>query len=60
MKSYTTVKVEAEFSASHVETFFENVPAMCSCPVSQAIANVREKLKARGIKYPYHVAFRAH
>jgi len=43
MKTYVTVKVRVEFSASDIRTFTEQVSS--PCPVSQAIANVKYKLK---------------
>jgi hypothetical protein len=45
MKNYTTVTVEVEFSASDIRKFTERVNANCQCPTSQAIANVKAKLR---------------
>jgi hypothetical protein len=60
MKNYVSVTVEVEYSASHIEKFHEKVNATCSAPLSQAICNVREKIKGRGYKYPYNINYSAY
>ena len=52
MKHYLTVKVEVEHSASHIETFHEQVNVNVSAPLTHAINSVAEKLEKRGVKYP--------
>lgn len=59
MKNYTTVNVEAEISASHIKRFTQRIPSHCSCPMSQAIANVREILRKEGHKHVCTIGFRA-
>ena len=60
MKNYISVTVEVEYSASHIEKFHEKVDATCSAPLTQAIYNVREKIKSRGYKYPYNINYSAY
>ena len=48
MKNHVTVTVEVEFSASHIERFTERVSATTQSPLSQAICNVKSRLKDRG------------
>ena len=55
MKTYVTVKVYVEFSASDIRTFTEQVSN--SCPVSQAIANVKHKLKEEMGKNAYFLNY---
>jgi GTP cyclohydrolase FolE2 len=53
MKNHTSVTVEVELSASQIERFTEQIPNNSQCPASQAIANVKDRLKKRGVKYPH-------
>lgn len=58
--NYISVTVEVEHSASNIETFHEKVNANCTAPLSQAIANVAEKLEKRGVKYPRLLQYKAY
>ncbi len=60
MLNYISVTVEVEHSASHIETFHEKVPVTFRDPLSQAIANVAEKLKKRGVSYPLLLKYNAY
>lgn len=60
MKNYIKVKVEVEYSASHIETFTEKVSANVQSPLAHAINTVAEKLKRRGVKYPMQLNYWAY
>ncbi len=45
MKNHITVTVEVEFSASHIKRFSERVSANVQAPLTQAIYNVKSRLK---------------
>ena len=48
MNNPIPVIVDVEYSASHIKRFHETVPATCTCPQSQAIANVANRLIKEG------------
>jgi hypothetical protein len=59
MKNHITVTVEVEFSASHIEQFTERVSANVQAPLTQAICNVKSRIKDT-VENPHLLNYSAH